>query len=133
MIQPELPLRNRSVISILFVVFSCTSCTDQSFEDRSFVLASGELIRAVVVNNDSALSGTSALCVEITIIEELVTDSDYASFDDLIRNHDLIAGWSNVELRLDSRLEDHFAHDAMQVATESAGNNIWLAAPPCPK
>ena len=126
-------LRIRSVILILFVASLCTSCEDQSAKDRSFVLASGELVRAIVVDGDRSLSGTSALCVEITIIEELVTDSDYLSFDDLVRNDDLIANWSNVELRIDSRLENHFVHDAMREAGESAGNNIWLAAPPCPE
>lgn len=133
MIQPHLALHIRSVILILFVVSLCTSCVDQSAKNRSFVLASGELVRAIVVDGDRSLSGTSALCVEITIIEELVTDWDYLAFDDLIRNDDLIANWSNVELRIDSRLESHFVHDAMREAVETAGNNIWLAAPPCPE
>jgi hypothetical protein len=120
---------------MMFVVSLCSSCTDQSVEDRSYVLASGELVRAIVVDGDRSISGTSALCFEITIIEELVlvSDSDYLSFDDLVRDVDLMAGWSNVEVRLDSRLEDHFVFSAARLAHESAGNSVFFAAPPCPE
>lgn len=129
MTRPHLALRIRLVILVFLTAYLGLSCTDQSATDRSFVLASGELVRAVVADGDRSISGASALCLEITIIEELVTDWDYLSFDDLVSNVDLMAGWSNAEVRLDGRLEKHFYCRAPMPRMTAVGQEATVAAP----
>ena len=109
-----------------------SSCADESMDGVSATIGTGELVRAVAIDGQDSISGEETLCVEVLPPTDLRKKPDYASMSDLVRSKNLFDGWSYVQIRTYSGVDESTLFDLSGAATESGDRDIQFISWPCP-
>ena len=124
------PIEVRAAILAFAVLAS--SCVDYSPEGELEVIGTGEVVRVVAIDGGVSMSGEKTLCVEVMPPGDLQNKPDYASISDLIRSKNLFDGWSHVQIRTYSGVDESTLVDLSKAATESADRGVLFISWSCP-
>ena len=88
-------------------------------------------MRVVVIDGGDSISGEKTLCVEVMPPGHLHDKPDYASISDLIRSKNLFDGWSHVQIRTYSGVDESTLVDLSKAATESGDREVLFISWSC--
>jgi len=109
-----------------------SSCFDKAMDGVSETIGTGKIIRAVAIDGENSISGEKTLCVEGLPPTDLRKKPDYASISDLVRSKNLFDGWSHVQIRTYSGVDESTLFDLSKAAIESGDRDILFISWPCP-
>ena len=109
-----------------------SSCVDEAMDGVSEMIGTGEIVRAVAIDGENSISGEKTLCVEVLPPTDLRKKPDYASISDLVRSKNLFDGWSYVEIRTYSGVDESTLFELSKAATESGDRDILFISWSCP-
>lgn len=121
-----------SRIAILACAVLASSCVDDTRIGGPFVIGTGEVVRVVAIDGGVSMSGERTLCVEVMPPGDLKNNPHYASISDLIRSKNLFDGWSHVQIRTYSGVDESTLVDLSKAATESADRDVMFISWSCP-